>query len=71
MGSLALLPVGYIVAGPLASAFGARTVLGVGSVIGLALLVLALVPRSTRELAGPKDGEPRVPQPSSSRAMSA
>jgi MFS family permease len=71
MGSLALLPLGYIVAGPLASAFGARTVLGVGSVIGLVLLLLALLPRSTRELPGPHDGEPRSPQPSSPRAMSA
>jgi MFS family permease len=50
MGSLALLPVGFVIAGPLASAFGARTVLGVGSVLGLAMLGLALVPRSTREL---------------------
>jgi len=50
MGSLALLPLGYAVAGPLAGAFGARTVLGVGSAIGLVLLALALVPRSTRQL---------------------
>ncbi len=50
MGSLALLPVGYAAAGPLADALGARTVLGVGSVIGLALLGLGLLPRSTREL---------------------
>ena len=50
MGSAALLPVGYLVAGPLASVFGARTVLGVGSVIGLVLLAFALVPKSTREL---------------------
>ncbi len=52
MGSLALLPLGYVLAGPLAGAFGARTVLGVGSAIGVALLALALVPRSTRELGG-------------------
>ena len=52
MGSLALLPLGYVVAGPLANAFGARVVLGVGSVVGLALLVLALAPRATRELDG-------------------
>lgn len=63
MGSLALLPVGYVLAGPLASAFGARTVLGVGSAIGLALMLLALIPRSTRALG-------QVPQPSSSRARS-
>ncbi len=52
MGSLALLPVGYLIAGPLANALGPRTVLGVGSAIGFGLLLLALVPRSTRELRG-------------------
>jgi MFS family permease len=51
MGSLALLPLGYLVAGPLASSFGARTVLGVGSVIGLALLIVGMLPRSTRVLS--------------------
>jgi MFS family permease len=50
MGSLALLPVGYLIAGPLAAAFGPRVVLGVGSVIGLALLAVGLLPRSTRQL---------------------
>jgi MFS family permease len=50
MGSLALLPLGYLVAGPLAGALGARTVLGVGCVIGLALLGMALLSRSVREL---------------------
>lgn len=53
MGSLALLPVGYLFAGPLASALGPRTVLGVGGVIGIALLLAALAPRSTRELGEP------------------
>jgi len=52
MGSLALLPLGYFLAGPLAGALGARTVLGVGSAVGLLLLALALLPRSTRELRG-------------------
>jgi MFS family permease len=50
MGSLALLPVGYALAGPLASALGPRVVLGVGSVVGFGLLALALAPRETREL---------------------
>ncbi|HWE32728.1 MAG TPA: MFS transporter [Solirubrobacteraceae bacterium] len=50
MGSLALLPVGYAIAGPLASAVGPRVVLGVGSAIGFALLVVGLAPRETREL---------------------
>ena len=66
MGSLALLPLGYLIAGPLARAFGARTVLGVGSVIGLGLLALGLLPRATRELAtgrpsrSSSDPEPRL-----------
>ena len=50
MGSLALLPVGFAAAGPLAGALGARAVLAVGAAIALAMLVLALVPRGTREL---------------------
>jgi MFS family permease len=71
MGSLALVPVGYLVAGPLASAFGARTVLGVGGLLGLLMLIVALLPRSTRELGGPGAAEElTVAQPRSSRAMS-
>lgn len=49
-GSLALLPVGQAVAGPLAAGLGTSAVLGGGAVIGLALTALALLPRSTREL---------------------
>ena len=50
MGSLALLPVGYLVAGPIAASLGATTTLAIGSVIGLVLLALSLAPRSTRQL---------------------
>jgi hypothetical protein len=50
MGSLALLPIGYAVAGPLASVFGARATLGFGSVIAFVALSLALTSRSVREL---------------------
>jgi hypothetical protein len=50
MGSLALLPVGYLIAGPAARAIGARSVLELGSAIGFALLALALLPRATRTL---------------------
>jgi MFS family permease len=50
MGSLALLPLGYFVAGPLSDAFGLRLVLGAGSVVGFVLLSAALLPRSTRSL---------------------
>ncbi|MGB9183008.1 MAG: MFS transporter [Solirubrobacteraceae bacterium] len=52
MGSLALLPVGFAIAGPLAGSFGARFVLGVGGGLAFAMLVVALIPRSTRELSG-------------------
>ncbi|MDQ6806555.1 MAG: MFS transporter, partial [Actinomycetota bacterium] len=55
MGSLALLPLGYLLAGPLAAALGARTVLLAGSAIGAVLLTLALLPRSTRELGAPPE----------------
>jgi hypothetical protein len=50
MGSLALLPLGFAVAGPLAAALGARTVLAVGAAAALVVLALALAPRSTRAL---------------------
>jgi MFS family permease len=42
MGSLALLPAGYLVVGPLASTFGARAVLGFGSALGAVLLAAGL-----------------------------
>ena len=51
MGSLALLPLGFAIAGPLAGALGARTVLAVGAAAALVVLVLAMAPRSTRGLA--------------------
>jgi hypothetical protein len=71
MGSLVLLPVGYLVAGPLASAFSARTVLSVGCGVGLVLTLIGLAPRSTRQLTGPGRAErPLAPEPSSSRAIS-
>ena len=51
MGSLALLPLGFAIAGPLASAIGARTVLGVGAGITFVMLLAAMTPRSTRTLS--------------------
>jgi MFS family permease len=50
MGSLALLPAGYLVVGSLAGMLGLRSVLGVGSAVGFVLLSGALLPRSTRWL---------------------
>jgi MFS family permease len=57
MGSLALLPLGFAIAGPLASAWGARTVLSVGAAAALVMLLLALLPGSTRRLAAAGSAE--------------
>jgi MFS family permease len=65
MFSLGLLPLGYLLAGPLASAFGAVEVLLAGSALGLLALAMGLLPRQTRmlerfrhEKAAPAPGEP-------------
>lgn len=61
MGSLALLPLGYLVAGPLAEAVGAQAVLAVGCVIGIVLLSVSLSVRSIRRLG------PGVPERSAEK----
>jgi MFS family permease len=50
MVSLALLPLGYVLAGPLAGALGAVEVLLGGSVLAAIALALGLLPRETRML---------------------
>ena len=50
MVSLGLLPVGYLLAGPLADALGAAEVLAVGSALAMIAWLLALLPRETRAL---------------------
>lgn len=50
MGSLALMPVGYLLAGPVAEALGAVEVLTGGSILALAALAVGLLPRETRML---------------------
>jgi predicted MFS family arabinose efflux permease len=50
MGSLGLLPLGYVVAGALASAFGATKVAAVGAVAGAVALAIALCSRDLRDL---------------------
>ncbi len=50
MGSLALLPIGYVLAGPLGEALGAVEVLSVGRAIALAALAGALLFRDVRRL---------------------
>ena len=61
--SLALLPLGFALAGPVANSLGPRQVLGAGAVLSAVVLVAALTPRSTRSLPGPA-------QPSSSAIRS-
>jgi hypothetical protein len=43
MGSLALLPVGYVLSGPLGEALGTMEVLAAGSAIGLLALTATLL----------------------------
>lgn len=50
MGSLALVPLGYVAAGVVATAVGAQTVLLAGAGISAALMLVGLIPRETREL---------------------
>lgn len=50
MGSLALLPAGYLLAGPAAAALGDRVVLAAGGVLGMLACAAALLPRETRNL---------------------
>jgi MFS family permease len=50
MGSLALLPIGYVLAGPLGEALGAPKVVAVGSAISLVALLAAFVVRDVRRL---------------------
>jgi len=50
MGSLALLPIGYVLAGPLGEALGESEVLAAGSLISLAALLCALLVRDVRQL---------------------
>jgi MFS family permease len=47
MGSLALLPIGFLLAGPLGEALGSSLVLGVGSVLATLVLAAAMAVRET------------------------
>ncbi len=66
MVSLGLLPLGYLVAGPLAGVFGSIAVLAAGSTVALLAYLAGLAPRATRELerlgGGPPDGSITRPQ---------
>ena len=50
MGSLALLPVGYLLAGPVAHAIGAVHELVIGGLLGTVTMTFGLLPRSSRAL---------------------
>ena len=61
--SLALLPLGYLLAGPLAGALGAVTVLLGGSILAFLALALGLLPRETRDLERIDDEDASTPVP--------
>ena len=56
MGSLLLLPVGYLAAGPLADATSIETVLVGGALLTAAVLSLGVLPRATRTLRRAEHG---------------
>jgi MFS family permease len=58
MGSLALLPVGFVAVGLLAEQLGATAVMGVAGALASAVVLLALLPRETRTLPRVGDGPP-------------
>jgi MFS family permease len=58
MGSLILLPVGYLLAGPLAEATSTETVLVGGAILTATVLALGLIPRETRTLERVEHGSP-------------
>jgi predicted MFS family arabinose efflux permease len=60
MGSLALLPIGFALAGPLGEAFGPRSTLGVGGVVALAMTLLVISRPAVRAFSYPKSGTPAV-----------
>jgi MFS family permease len=52
MGSLALLPLGYLLAGPAADASSATTVMVTGAILTAIAIAIGLIPRDTRMLRG-------------------
>jgi MFS family permease len=61
MMSLALVPIGYVAAGPLADALGASNVLLGGAAVALVALSAGLLPRETRMLERLGEAPPRRP----------
>ena len=58
MVSLVIMPVGFVLAGPLSEAFGVRATLLAAAALGAAALLLALASRSVRDLRRLEDNEP-------------
>jgi len=56
-----MLPLGYVLAGPLAASLGAVNVLIVGSALALLAFVLGLLPAETRSLERLADAPPALP----------
>jgi MFS family permease len=63
MGSLALLPIGYALAGPVGGWLGNRTVVLVGGGLGAIAMLAALLPSSTRSLTRLEDPPGPAPSP--------
>jgi hypothetical protein len=61
MGSLALLPAGYLIAGPAADLLGGTQVLVGGGLLGTVAIGLGLLPRSTRMLTRLEEPDEPVP----------
>jgi hypothetical protein len=60
MGSVALLPLGYLLAGPVAAVVGEPEVMIGGGLLGLAAMGLALIPNSVRTLTRIEPDEART-----------
>jgi hypothetical protein len=60
MGSLGLLPLGYLLAGPVAAAVGGAEVLVGGGLVGMAAMTLALLPGPVRSLTRIEASSPAV-----------
>jgi hypothetical protein len=68
MGSLALLPAGYLLAGLVAHHVGAVHVMVWGGILGTLSCALGLVPRSTRTLTRLDVAAPELPGALASRS---
>lgn len=56
LGSLALLPIGYVVVGALADGLGATEVMAGGGLLAAVVVLMGLLPRQTRELTRGGEG---------------